>query len=264
MIDFENKVVWITGASSGIGMELSILTASLGANVVLSARNESSLFQVQSKLKNPDKHFVLPLDLASSENFDDNVAEVLNKYQRIDFLILCGGISQRSEVVESSLSIDRRIMEVNYFGNVALTKAVLPVMQKQTFGHFVVISSIAGKFGFYLRSAYSASKHALHGFYESLMLENEKHNLNVTIVCPGKINTNISVNALNAKGDSHGIMDHNQSTGMPAAKCAKLILKAVSAKKKEVLIGNKEIFAVYIKRFFPRLFWRIIKKQSAT
>ena len=261
---FENKVVWITGASSGIGMELAFNLASQGSSIILSARKLESLNDCLLKMKNHDKHLVLPLDLEHAEDFDEKVALVLEKYGRIDFLILSGGISQRAEVCETALAIDRKIMEVNYFGNVALTKAVLPVMIEQQSGHFVVISSIAGKFGFFLRSAYSASKHALHGFYESLMLENEKHNIGVTMVCPGKINTNISVNALNASGEIHGIMDHNQATGMSAEECAQKILKAVTKGKKEILIGNKEIYAVYIKRFFPRFFWKMIKKQSAT
>jgi dehydrogenase/reductase SDR family protein 7B len=261
---FENKVVWITGASSGIGMELALNLASHGAHIVLSARNQEALYDCLSKMKNQDRHLVLPLDLEHSENFDVKVDSVVDKFGKIDFLILSGGISQRAEVVETDLAVDRRIMEVNYFGNVALTKAVLPIMIKQHSGHFVVISSIAGKFGFFLRSAYSASKHALHGFYESLMLENQKYNISVTIVCPGKINTNISVNALNATGDIHGVMDHNQTTGMPAEVCAQKIIQAVSKGKKEVLIGNKETYAVYIKRFLPKLFWKIIKKQAAT
>jgi short-subunit dehydrogenase len=155
-------------------------------------------------------------------------------------------------------------MEINYFGNIALTKAVLPYMIKQKSGHIIPISSIAGKFGFYLRSAYSASKHALFGFYESLLLEEAKNGVHVTIACPGKINTNISMNALNGKGDKHGVMDHNQSTGMPVEVCVRELLLAVKKNKKEVLIGNKEIKAVTLKRFFPSLFWKVIKKQSAT
>jgi short-subunit dehydrogenase len=155
-------------------------------------------------------------------------------------------------------------MEINYFGNIALSKAVLPYMQKNKSGHVVVISSISGKFGFYLRSAYSASKHALHGFYESLALEEAKNNIKVTIACPGKINTPISTNALTGEGEKHGIMDHNQETGMPVDLCVKKLLAAVIQNKKEVLIGNKEIKAVTLKRFLPGLFWKIIKNQSAT
>lgn len=261
---FENKIVWITGASSGIGEEMARQAADKGAKVVLSARNFDALEKIRSSLKDPEKHLCLILDLEHSENFKELSEQVIEKYGRIDILINNGGLSQRSKVAETSIETDRRIMEINYFGNIALTKAVLPYMIKQKRGHFVVISSISGKFGFFLRSSYSASKHALHGFYESLLLEEELHGINVTIACPGKINTNISVNALNGEGGAHGIMDHNQATGMSAEECVRQLFVAVSKNKKEVLIGNKEIMAVKIKRFFPSLFWRIIKKQSAT
>jgi short-subunit dehydrogenase len=137
-------------------------------------------------------------------------------------------------------------------------------MQRQKSGQILVISSIAGKFGFFLRSAYSAAKHALHGYYESLALEEEHNGISVTIVCPGKINTPISTNAINAEGNKHGIMDHNQETGMPVDVCVNQMLKALQKNKRDVLIGNKEIWAVRIKRFFPSLFWKIIKNQSPT
>jgi dehydrogenase/reductase SDR family protein 7B len=261
---FFGKVVWITGASSGIGAELAKQCAAAGATVVLSGRNQSSLEEVRKQLHQPEKHLLLTLDLEHSGNFTELARNVVDNFQRIDFLINNGGISQRGTAFETDEAVDRRIMEVNYFGNIALTKAVLPFMRAQGSGHIVVLSSIAGKFGFFLRSAYSASKHALHGFYESLMLEEESNGIKVTIACPGKINTNISVNALNSKGQNHGVMDHNQETGMPAEECARIMLTAVSNGKKEVLIGNKEIKAVTLKRFFPGLFWKIIRKQSAT
>ena len=264
MKNFQGKVVWITGASSGIGAELAKQCAVAGAVVVLSGRNQVSLEKVKQKLSHPESHLIVPLDLEHSENFKQLAASVVAQVKRIDILINNGGISQRGTAFETDESVDRRIMEVNYFGNIALVKAVLPYMRKQGRGHIVVLSSIAGKFGFFLRSAYSASKHALHGFYESLMLEEEGNGIKVTIVCPGKINTNISVNALNSSGESHGVMDHNQETGMPADECARIMLNAVLKGKKEVLIGNKEIKAVTLKRFLPSLFWKIIRKQSAT
>lgn len=263
MENFKNKVVWITGASSGIGKELAIQLAKSGAHLVLSARNKEALQELNDQIEGED-HFVLPLDLSDSSNFKELAAEVIAKYDHIDYLFNSGGVSQRSEVWETDIEVDRKIMEVNYFGNIALTKAVLPYMQKQKFGHIVVTSSIAGKFGFFLRSAYAASKHALHGFYESLLLEEEKNGIRVTIVCPGQILTPISVNALKADGKPHGEMDKNQETGMPVEECVRQMLKATIKRKKEVLIGNKEIKAVTLKRFLPSLFWKVIKKQSAT
>lgn len=261
---FSNKVVWVTGASSGIGQEICRQIAASGASLVISSRNEKALEELKLQLKNADKHFILPLDLEKSENFADLAAKVIEKFGRIDYLFNNGGLSQRSEAAATSIDVDRKIMEINYFGNIALSKAVLPYMQKNKSGHIVVISSISGKFGFYLRSAYSASKHALHGFYESLALEEAKNNIKVTIACPGKINTPISTNALTGEGEKHGIMDHNQETGMPVDLCVKKLLAAVEQNKKEVLIGNKEIKAVTLKRFLPGLFWKIIKNQSAT
>lgn len=261
---YQDKIIWITGASSGIGKALAQQWAGEGARLVLSARNKEALEALRNDLPNASNHMVLVLDLEHSQAFPEKAAEVVEAMGRIDVLVNNGGMSQRSEAGETPLEVDRRIMEVNYFGNIALSKAVLPYFQKQQSGHFVVISSIAGKFGFYLRSAYSASKHALHGFYESLMLEEAKNNIKVTIACPGKINTNISMNALNHSGEKHGKMDHNQETGMSAEECAERLIKAVSQGKKEILIGNKEIKAVTLKRFFPRLFWKIIRKQSPT
>lgn len=259
-----SKVAWITGASSGIGEELAKQLAATDFSLVLSARNTAKLEVLRNSLPHPENHMVLPLDLEHSGNAAELANQVVSRFGKIDYLYNIGGLSQRAEAGSTPIEVDRKIMEVNYFGTVALTKAVLPFMRKQQSGHIVVISSIAGKFGFYLRSAYSASKHALHGFFESLMLEEAKNHIYVTIACPGKINTPISLSALNEKGESHGVMDHNQATGMPVEECVKILISAVDKQKKEILIGNKEIKAVTVKRFFPRLFWKIIARQSAT
>ena len=261
---FANKVIWITGASSGIGKALAVQLAQLGSKLILSARNVEELEKLKATLENPNQHMIMYLDLADNLHYSELAKRVIEKYQRIDYLFNSGGISQRAEASKTSIEIDRQIMEVNYFGNIALTKAVLPYMQKQQNGHIIVTSSIAGKFGFYLRSAYSASKHALHGYYESVLLEEAKNNISVTIVCPGKINTPISKSALTEDGTVNGVMDHNQATGMTVEECVNQMLKATLKKKKEVLIGNKEILAAKIKRFSPRLFWKIIRKQSPT
>lgn len=263
MRTFKDQVVWVTGASSGIGLALVRQLDAEGAKIILSSRNLEKLEHVLSSLAGSD-HMILPLDLENSTEAANWAKTVHDKYGRIDCLINNGGMSQRSEAHLTSLEIDRRMMEVNYFGNIALTKAVVPYMIAQNSGHIVVVSSIAGKFGFYLRSAYSAAKHALHGFYESLAMEQEKNGIHVTIACPGKINTDISLNALNEEGNKHGQMDHNQMTGMSAEQCALEMLLAVKEGRREVLIGNKEIKAVTLKRLFPRLFWRVIRRQSAT
>lgn len=261
---YTNKIVWITGASSGIGKETAIQLASKGAKLVLSARNSSELEILRKSLKNSTFHLVLPLDLEKSANFDELTSLVIEKFGRIDILVNNGGISQRATAFETTMEVNRKIMEINFFGNIALAKSVLPYMQAQKSGQFLIISSISGKFGFFLRSAYCASKHALHGYYDSLSLEEEQNGIKVTMVCPGKINTPISTNAIGGHGENHGLMDHNQATGMPVSECVKKMLVGLKKQKRELLIGNKEILAVRIKRFFPNLFWKIIKKQAAT
>ncbi|MFM1915122.1 MAG: hypothetical protein RLZZ531_791 [Bacteroidota bacterium] len=261
---FNQKVVWITGASSGIGEELVRQLDHAGAQLILSARNVSKLNEILSGLSQQSKHMVLKLDLENTSNVEELTNEIMQRYGRIDVLINNGGISQRATAHDTSMEVNRKIMEVNYFGNIALTKAVLPIFRQQKSGQILVISSIAGKFGFHLRSAYSASKHALFGYYESLVMEESDYGLKVTVACPGKINTPISTNAVTGEGKAHGQMDHNQATGMPVDICVKQLLRALEKNKHEVLIGNKELLAVHMKRFFPRLFWKLIPKQSPT
>ncbi len=264
-MDFKNKTAWVIGASSGIGRELCRQLAASGAQVILSSRKMEELQRIRQELPQPERHLCVRVDLGDPQDDKELACTLaLGLTGRLDYVFLNGGISQRATVAETDLEVDRKIMEVNYFGNIALAKAVLPVFRRQNGGTYVVTSSIAGKFGFFLRSAYSASKHALHGFYESLMLEEEKYNVRVLMVVPGKINTPISKNALSADGTPHNEMDHNQATGMPVDECVRQIISALEKEKREVLIGNKEIKAVTLKRLLPSVFWKVIRKQSAT
>ncbi|NBV07658.1 MAG: SDR family oxidoreductase [Flavobacteriia bacterium] len=261
MRSYHNKVVWITGASSGIGEAMAREFANQGAILVLAARNVQKLNQIKDSLPNAEVHTVISLDLTDLSKVDALVSSVIDQVGRVDVLVNNGGISQRSLVGETPLEVDRKIMEVNFFGAVGLTKALLPSL-REVKGQIIVISSISGKFGFFLRSTYAAAKHALHGFFESLALE-EEGKVRVTIACPGKINTPISMSALNEKGERHNAMDDNQSTGMDVDVCAHKIIRAARKNRREVLIGKKEIIPVYLKRYFPALFWRIIRNQKA-
>lgn len=266
MSDLSNRTIWVTGASSGIGRAfVEEVDKNFDVYFVLSSRKEQELIALKNSLKKPENHLVIPMDLEQSLSIETAVETVKSSSMKIDFLFNNGGISQRSEAIHTNINVDRKIFEVNYFGNIYLTKLVLPLMIQNGGGHIIVTSSIAGKFGFFLRSAYSASKHALHGFYEALRLEVEQYKVNVTILCPGKINTPISLAALTAEGKAHGIMDHNQEKGMPAEICARQIIQAIQKNKKEVLIGNKELLAVKLRRILPQnLFWNLLKKQSPT
>ncbi|GAB4114072.1 MAG: SDR family NAD(P)-dependent oxidoreductase [Thermoflexibacter sp.] len=261
----QGQVIWITGASSGIGEALAYSLARKGAKLILSARREEELFRVKSACQRADGDIlVLPLDLEKQAEFPEKVAQAIAHFAHIDILINNGGISQRSLAKDTDLAVDRRIMEIDYFGTLALTKAVLPLMLQRKSGKIVVITSLVGKFGTPLRSAYAAAKHALHGFFDSLRAECWRENLKVLIVCPGFIKTQVSINALTAKGDKQNKMDDAQAKGMSAEKCAEKIIKAILADREEVYIGGREIYAVYLKRLFPQLFSRILRKAKVT
>lgn len=259
---FKNKVVWITGASSGIGEALAIALAARGARLVLSARRTEELERVRGRCGQASDILLIPFDLEKTDGVELLVKKAIESYGRVDILISNGGISQRSWVHETPMEVDRRLMEVNYFGSIALTKAVLPYMIGQKSGHIAVVSSIAGKFGYYMRSAYSAAKHALHGFYESLRMEVYEHNIFVTMVCPGKVKTHISIHALTASGSKHGKMDEGQANGVEADICAEKILEGIEKNKFEIFIGGPELKAIRVKRLFPNLFYKLIRKQK--
>ncbi|MEO1516040.1 MAG: SDR family oxidoreductase [Bacteroidota bacterium] len=265
MEDFKDKVVWITGASSGIGEALAHAFARQGSRLVLSARRKAELERVKGQCKlTDDRGLVLPLDLTQFEEMEAKTAEVMQHFGRIDLLINNGGISQRSRVVDTDLEVYRRLMEVNYLGTVAISQAVLKVFLKQGGGQFGVISSLMGKFASPMRSGYCAAKHALHGFFDALRLEYESDGVEVCLICPGFIRTDVSKNALTADGSAQNSMDEATGKGMSAEDCAQQILRALGKKQFEVLIGGKETLAAYIKRFFPKMLHRIVKRASVT
>ncbi|MFK7925494.1 MAG: SDR family oxidoreductase [Bacteroidia bacterium] len=261
---FQNKVFWITGASSGIGEAIAWQAIAEGAKVVLSARRKNELERVKEASSKPENCMVLPLDLTQSDSFPAALAKVEAHFGPVDVLVNNGGISQRGQVWETDLSVHRRIMEINYFGAVALTKTVLPTMVERKSGHVVGISSLSGKFGWHQRSAYAASKHALDGFLETAWLELQPHNVHTTIVSPGRIKTNISYNALTADGTQHGQLDPGQVKGLPADVCAKKVLHAVERQKAEVIIGKADRIMYWLKRFWPGGFrWLALRIEAS-
>lgn len=258
---YEHKVVWITGASSGIGAAIALQLAQFKTKLIISARSTTELNKIKAQCNSmPAEIVVLPFDLSQIDAFENIVAQALQHFGKIDLLFNNGGLSQRSLAKETSLLVDRKIMEINFFANIQLSKLLLPSMLKQQYGHLIITSSISGKFGFYERSAYAASKHALHGFYESLFLENKDQGIRVTILCPGSIKTNIALAALNKDGLPAKAVDARLDKGMEARLCAQKIITAVAKEKKEVLIGKSEIIPVYLKRFFPSIFWQLMYK----
>ena len=262
MASINNKVVWVTGASSGIGKALVSVLAEKNAQIILSSRKVEALEKVRASLPETSRENakILALDLSQPDTLNDKAKEAISLFGRVDILIHSGGISQRALALETNIEIDRRLMEVNYFAAVILTKAVLPSMIENGFGHIISISSLVGKIGSPLRSGYAASKHALHGFFDSLRAENYDKNIFITLVVPGFVKTNVSLNALTEDGKALDKMDAELEKGMTAEQCARKIVNGAEKEKNELLIGGKETFAVYIKRFFPGLLAKIVRK----
>ena len=264
-MSFSNKVIWITGASSGIGKYLAIELSNQNAKLILSSRNMAALELVKKACKNYSKVKVISLDLEDFTNLKPKVDEAISSFGTIDILVNNGGISQRSLVKDTKIAVDKRLMDINYLGTVALTKEILPHFMKNKKGQFVVTTSIVGKIGTPLRSSYAASKHALHGFFDSLRAEHFKDNIAVTLVCPGFVNTNVSKNALTGDGTPQEKMDVATQNGIQPERFAKLMAKAIKNKKEEVYIaGAKEKLGVYVKRFFPKFLSIMIRKLSVT
>jgi short-subunit dehydrogenase len=263
-IQWQDKAVWITGASSGIGEAVARALEPRGARLVLSARRGDRLEALRQSFAEPDRHAVVPLDLADGGAIAAAVDAALAHAGRIDVMVHNAGISQRALVVDTDLEVDRRLLEVNFFGTVALTKALLPSMLAAGGGRFVVVTSLVGKIGTPLRSGYAASKHALHGFFDSLRAELWDRGIRVTLACPGFIKTELPLAALTGDGSPQGTMDRAQLAGYPAERCAEKIVRAVERDREEVLIGGKERYAVYLKRFLPGLFSRIIRRARVT
>ncbi len=258
---FEGKVVWITGASSGIGEALVYKFAALGSEIIISSNDPAGLERVKGYCGRASERIsCVPFDLSDTENIREIAEQQIGRTGKVDFLLNIGGVSQRSRIEETPMWLDRKIFEVNYFGTIALAKAVLPSMIRQKSGHILATSSISGRFGFPLRSAYSASKQAIHGFIETLYLENKDNNIRASVIIPGRVRTNISFHALDSEGREHGVMDPGQESGIPAEKAATIIIKGIVKNKREILVGGKELLLLHVRRTAPWLFFRIADK----
>lgn len=264
MASVSNKVIWITGASSGIGEALAYALAQRGAKLILSARRKEELERVKGNCVSQSQPNVriLPLDLEQPLTLQLSTEAAIQIFGHIDILVNNGGISQRSLAAETSLDVDRRLMEVNYFGTIALTKYLLPHFVKRKQGRYVIVTSVTGKFGSAYRSGYAASKHALHGFFDAIRAEHFKDNIAVTMVCPGFVNTPLPLSALTADGSPLKKMDRANYEGKSPAWCAQKIVRAIESNKEEIYPGGREVLAVYIKRFWPWLFSRVIRNVA--
>jgi len=260
-----NKTIWITGASSGIGEACAYQFAREKANLILTATRTGRLTEVQQEcIRLGAQCEILPYDLTDLNHIDELADNAVSFFGKIDIAFLNAGISQRSKTVETSSAVDRKIMDVNFFAPVKISKALLPGMIESGGGTIAVTSSIAGKFGFPLRSAYASSKFALYGFFETVQAEYFSDNIRVVMVCPGRVRTAISCNALEGDGTKHGRMDEGQQKGITAEKAARKIVRAIKKQKPEVMVGGSELLMVHIKRFFPALSRRLVRRIHPT
>ena len=265
MPKFSNQVVWITGASSGIGEATAYRFAQEGARLIVTALEADLLKQVVARCKSlgaPDA-VALPFDLSQLDGLPALAEQAWQAFGRIDIFYNNAGISQRGTTVETDMKVIRKVMDIDFYAPVILTKSVLPRMIAQGGGQLAVTTSIAGCFGFPMRCAYSSAKHALYGFFETVQAENYKDNIRVTIVCPGRVRTNISLHALEKDGRQHGKMDAGQAGGISPEKAARKIVRAIYHRRREVLIGSTELTMAYIKRFFPGLCARLARKVKS-
>ena len=258
---FNNKVIWITGASSGIGEALAYAFSFREAKLILSSRRYDELERVKQTCRAPENVQILLLDLSDIPSLEGKTTEAIACFGQIDIMVHNGGISQRSLVIETNLDVHRRVMELDYFSYVVITKALLPHFTERKAGHFVVTSSIMGKIGTPMRSAYAAAKHALHGFFDCLRAEVSADNIKVTILTPGYIRTNISLHALTKDGAKLGIRSEKIANGLTPGRAAVQILNAIKKGSFESYIGkfSAEKIVLWLNRFAPNM---VIKRAA--
>lgn len=267
---FEDQVVWITGASRGIGAELAKTFAAKGAQLILSAPEserpglEQTAALCRSLNVKGGQYRLETFDLTSSEEVEQAYARIKSSGWQVGVLVHNAGITHRSMALETSLDVDRRIMAVNYFGPLQLTKLVAPDMIRRGHGSIVAVASVLGLIAAPHRSAYIAAKHALHGFFEALRTETIDRGLHVMLVYPGFVNTDISLHALTAQGGTHGKQESGQSKAMPPQRVAQAIVDGLAQRQPRLLITGKEGWLVHLQRLAPSLVTRIVRRVATT
>ena len=258
----DEKVVWITGASSGIGAALAKIYADKGTKLILSSRRVPDLEKVKSECPISENVKILPIDLNDFDKAAVEVQKAFDFFGTIDVLINNAGVSQRSLIADTQFDVFKKLIEIDYLGTVALSRALLPFFIKQGGGHYVVVSSIMGKYGSPFRSGYAAAKHALHGFFDVMRMEHQKDNIYVTMICPGFVRTPIAMNSLRGDGSVLGVDDLATRKGMKVEDFAQKMFRSVEQKKWEVSFGGKERLGVYLKRLSNKLLHRIVIRSK--
>ena len=261
--DLKGKVVWITGASSGIGKAIAQQCAALGAQVVLTARRHEELEKVRQLLNNPEQHISITADITDESQVRHAYDQVLQQKGRIDWLINNAGLSQRALIQDTTMQTERAIMEVDYFSQVFLTKMVLPTFLAQKSGRIVFISSVAGLLGTQYRASYSAAKAAIHMWANSLRAEVADQGVQVSVIFPGFVQTNVSFNALNGEGKPQAKQDEAIENGLSAEDFARQTVQALQCGEEYIVIGGKkEKLGVLVSRISPKVLYKMIRKTK--
>lgn len=264
---FSGKVVWVTGASSGIGEGMVKAFAASGAIVVCSSRNVDELIRVKSEClaagADEDHLMVQPLDIVDHDSFPAAVQAVLTRYSRIDVLINNAGLGARDNAWNITMDVYRTTMEVNLFGAIALTKEVLPVMMDQADGRIVGVSSLAGKIGVPLRTAYCPAKHAVCGYLDALRAEMAHFGIGVTTIVPGVVRTNTVANALTGSGKPIGAEEGVMEGGMSVEEAVDVILPQLAEGVDEITVaGDEEVQMMDMKRKDPVAVFRATEAMA--
>lgn len=232
------KTIWITGASSGVGEGMAKVFHREGAELILSARRTAELERVRSECKGPAPIHVVPFDFTDAAQREAAVRQVQSLVPRLDVLVNNAGIGQRSALLETTPEVERRIMEVDYFAPVGLTRLVLPWMIKAGGGHFIVTSSVAGKHAVPHHSSYCAAKHALHGYFDTLRVEHLEDHIDVTLLVIAGVKSHVFRHALTGDGSEYGSSSWDDSNGMPAEACAERVMdEGLIGREHELVIG---------------------------
>lgn len=261
--DLTGKVVWITGASSGLGKALAKECALQGADVILTARRYEELEKVRVTLLNPERHVSVCADITDESQVRHVYAQVLAAKGRIDWLINNAGLSQRALIQDTTMQTERAIMEVDYFSQVFLTKTVLPTFIAQKSGRIAFVSSVAGLLGTQYRASYSAAKAAIHMWANSLRAEVAQDGVEVSVIFPGFVKTNVSFNALNGEGKPQGHQDEAIENGLEPDLFAQTTVSALLAGEEYIVVGGaKEKLGVWVSRLSPSTLYKMIRKMK--
>ena len=235
-MSFEGKTAWITGGSSGIGAALAREWASRGARIILSGRDEARLKEVAESVATDS--LILPFDVRDEAAMQEATAEATSWQDGVDIFVANAGISQRSPAVETSMQVYRDIIDIDLTAQIAATQALLPHMTGRGSGKLLFISSIAGKVGVPMRTAYCAAKHGLIGYADALRGELSQSGVDVHVICPGSVATDVSRNALSADGTPRGRSDKVIDNGIRPDDAAKRIIDAVDANQREIVVAE--------------------------